>query len=64
MHQRTIIDIDNCNTILDFDTVIYIAREMNIRLEPILFPNAVSEGISKSAFDFFQDKDEAGIKNT
>ena len=62
MHQRTIIDIENCNTIPGFDTVIYIARELDISLDPILFPTTVSSGISKSVTDFFQDKGEAEIQ--
>ena len=62
MHQRTIIDIENCNTIPGFDTVIYIARELDISLDPILFPSSISSGITKSVTDFFRDKDEAEIQ--
>lgn len=62
MHQRTIIDIENCNTIPGFDTVIYIARELDISLDPILFPTSVSGSISKSVTDFFRDRGEAEIQ--
>ena len=62
MNHRTIIHIENCKKVPGFDTVIYIARELNISLDPILFPDVVSSGISKSVADFFRDKDEAEIQ--
>jgi len=62
MNHRTIIHIENCKKVPGFDTVVYIARELNISLDPILFPNAVSGSLSKSVADFFRDKDEAEIQ--
>lgn len=53
MNHRTIIHIENCKKVPGFDTVVYIARELNICLDPILFPNAVSGSLSKSVADFF-----------
>ena len=57
-----IYNIENCKKVPGFDTVVYIARELNISLDPILFSDAVSGGISKSVADFFRDKDEAEIQ--
>ena len=45
MNHRTIIHIENCKKVPGFDTVVYIARELKIILDPILFPNAASGGI-------------------
>ena len=59
MSQRTIIDIENCNTIPRLDTVIYIAQELNISLDPLLFPKSVSVSISKNVSAFFCGKSEA-----
>ena len=62
MNHRTIIHIENCKKVPGFDTVIYVARELNISLDPILFPDVISGSVSKSVTDFFRDKDEAEIQ--
>lgn len=59
MSQRTIIDIENCNTIPRLDTVIYIAQELNISLDPLLFPKFVAVTIPKNVSDFFCGKSES-----
>lgn len=62
LNLRTIMDVENGNTVPRFDTVIYIAQELNISLDSILFPNTPNSNISKTAYDFFAGKSEADIQ--
>ena len=62
LNLRTIMDVENGNTVPRFDTVIYIAQELNISLDSILFPNTLNSSVSKTVFDFFVDKSEADIQ--
>ena len=62
MNQRTIIDIENGNTVPRFDTVIYIAKELNISLDPLLFPDSISASVSKDVSDFFCGRSKAEVQ--
>lgn len=58
MSDRTIMDIENAKIVPQLDTVVYIAQELGISLDAILFPNANSGRIPKTASDFFTGKSE------
>ena len=59
MSNRTIMDIENAKIVPQLDTVVYIARELGISLDALMFPNENLGSIAKSAFDFFTGKSEA-----
>lgn len=59
MSNRTIMDIENAKIVPQLDTAVYIARELGISLDALIFPNKDLESISKTAFDFFTGKSEA-----
>ena len=59
---RTIMDIENGHTVPRLDTVIAICLELDISLDAILFPNAVSSIPSKSVTDFLSGKSEYEIQ--
>lgn len=58
MSSRTIMDIENAKIVPQLDTVVYIAWELGISLDALLFPNATADSISKTASDFFIGKSE------
>lgn len=59
MSVRTILEIENFRSNPKFETVALLARELDINLNSIVFPDAVSaDSVSKSVVDFFADKSE------
>ena len=44
------------------ETILLIARELDISIDAILFPNIVRGHISKTAMDFFAGKSEAEVQ--
>lgn len=59
MSVRTIIQLENCKSNPKFETVVLIAKELDISLDAILFPNTKPNSVSKSVVDFFAGKSEA-----
>ena len=59
MSNRTIMNIENAKIVPQLDTVVYIARELEISLDGLMFPYKNLGSISKTAFDFFIGKTEA-----
>ena len=60
MSHRTIMDTELCRSNPKFETVAMLAKELNISLDAIVFPDMVSpNGVSKCVYDFFKDKTEA-----
>lgn len=62
MSVRTIIEIEKCKSSPKFETVVLLARELNISLDATVFPNIVNSAISKTVTDFFEGKSEAEIQ--
>lgn len=62
MCVRTIIQLENGKSNPKFETVILIAKELNISVDAILFPNSNPNSISKSVIDFFSGKSEVEIQ--
>lgn len=62
MSNRTIMDIENAKIVPQLDTVVYIVRELGISLDALIFPNAETGRISKTASDFFTGKTESEVQ--
>lgn len=62
MSIRTILDLENGVSNPKFETVVLIARELNISIDAILFPNLPIGTVSKTVVDFFAGKSEAEIQ--
>ena len=59
MSVRTIIEIELGRSNPRFETVALLAKEMNISLDAILFPDTATTTVSKTVTDFFAGKSEA-----
>lgn len=60
LSYRTIMDTELCRSNPKFETVAILAKELDISLDAIVFPDTVSpNGIPKCVYDFFKDKTEA-----
>ena len=62
MNSRTIIDLETGKSDPKFETVILLARELNISVDAAFFPEMVSATVSKTVIDFFAGKSEAEIQ--
>lgn len=62
MNSRTIIDLETGKSNPKFETVILLARELNISVDAAIFPEMVSATVSKTVIDFFAGKSEAEIQ--
>lgn len=62
MSIRTILDLENGVSNPKFETAVLIARELNISIDAILFPDLPIGTVSKSVVDFFAGKSEAEIQ--
>lgn len=62
MSVRTIMDLENCISNPKSETIFLIAKELNISLDAILFPELSSNTVSKSVMDFFSGKTESEIQ--
>lgn len=62
MSVRTIMDLENCISNPKSETILLIARELNISIDSILFPDLASGTVSKSIIDFFSGKTENEIQ--
>lgn len=62
MNSRTIIELKGCKSNPRFETVALIAKELNISSDAIIFPEMVSDTISKTVANFFIGKSETEIQ--
>lgn len=62
MNVRTIIEIEHSHSNPRFETVALLARELNLSLDAVLFPETTTSRISKSVIDFFSGKTEKDIQ--
>ena len=62
MNSRTIIDLETGKSNPKFETVILLARELNISVDAAIFPEMVSATVSKTVIDFSAGKSEAEIQ--
>lgn len=62
MSVRTIIEIERCRSSPKFETVMLLARELNVSLDAIVFQNMSTSNVSKSVIDFFAGKSEPEIQ--
>ncbi len=63
MSSRTIIDLENKRSNPKAETILLIARELNISLDAVLFPDIKTQSVSKTVIDFFVGKSETEIQN-
>lgn len=62
MSIRTILDLENGVSNPKFETAVLIARELNISVDAILFPDIPIGTVSKTVVDFFAGKSETEIQ--
>lgn len=62
MSIRTIQDLEHRVSNPKAETVLLIAKELNISLDSIVFPEITTGTISKTVIDFFSGKSEAEIQ--
>ena len=62
MNPRTIIDLETCQSNPKFETVVLVAKELNISVDAAIFPEMVNQTVSKTVVDFFAGKSEAEIE--
>ena len=53
MNPRTIIDLETCQSNPKFETVVLVAKELNISVDAAIFPEMVNQTVSKTVLDFF-----------
>lgn len=59
MSHRTVMQAETCKSNPKFETVILLARELNISLDALVFPQtAAPNSVPKCVHDFFQGKTE------
>ena len=62
MNSRTIIDLETGKSNPKFETVVLVAKELNISVDAAIFPEMVNQTVSKTIVDFFAGKSEAEIE--
>ncbi len=62
MSIRTILDLETGCSNTKFETVLLIAKELNISIDAILFPELSTSTVSKAVIDFFAGKTETDIQ--
>ena len=48
MNPRTIIDLETCQSNPKFETVVLVAKELNISVDAAIFPEMVNQTVSKT----------------
>ena len=48
MNSRTIIDLETCQSNPKFETVVLVAKELNISVDAAIFPEMVNQTVSKT----------------
>lgn len=59
MSSRTILDLENYRSTPKSETVLLVAKELNISVDALLFPEIKNVHVSKTVADFFADKTES-----
>lgn len=59
MSSRTILDLENYRSTPKSETVLLVAKELNISVDALLFPEIRTDCVSKTVLDFFADKTES-----
>ncbi len=62
MSVRTVIEAEQGHSNPKFETVALLAKELNISLDAIVFPDSAVTPVSKSVVDFFSGKNETEIQ--
>lgn len=62
MSIRTVQDLENGIINPKAETILLIAKELNISIDTILFPELSTGTVSKTVVDFFAGKSEAEIQ--
>ena len=62
MSIRTVQDLENGISNPKAETMLLIAKELNISIDAILFPELLNRNMSKTVVDFFAGKSEAEIQ--
>ncbi len=62
MSVRTIIELERCKSSPRFETVVMLAKELDISLDSVVFQDSKTDRVSKSVVDFFSDKSEEEIQ--
>ena len=62
MNPRTIIDLETGKSNPKFETVVLVAKELNISVDAAIFPEMVNQTVLKTVVDFFAGKSEAEIE--
>ena len=62
MSVRTILELENGKSNPKAETVFLIAKELNISIDAILFPEILTENLSKTLIDYFKGKNESEIQ--
>ena len=62
MSIRTVQDLENGISNPKAETILLIAKELNISIDAILFPELSTGTVSKTVVDFFAGKSEAEIQ--
>lgn len=62
MSVRTIIEAEQGRSNPKFETVALLAKELNISLDAIVFPDSAVTPVSKTVADFFSGKSETEIQ--
>lgn len=64
MSIRTVQDLENGIINPKAETILLIAKELNISIDTILFPELSTGTVSKTVVDFFAGKSEAEIQKS
>lgn len=60
MSHRTVMQAEICRSNPKFETVVLLARELDISLDALVSPEAISpNGVPKCVYDYFKGKTEA-----
>lgn len=62
MSVRTIMELENCVSNPKSETLLLVAKELNISIDAILFPELSSSSVSKMVVDFFTGKTESEVQ--
>lgn len=62
MSVRTIIELERCKSSPRFETVVALAKELDISLDAVVFQDNKTDRVSKSVIDFFVNKSEDEIQ--
>ena len=63
MNPRTIIDLETGKSNPKFETVVLVAKELNISVDAAIFPEMVNQTVSKTVVDFLPGKAKQKSKN-